>query len=226
MKLIRKFRFSGCTGPVLLYDEALFGFTKANDVEFLPFRVWIGIWVLIISIVVAGFQGSYLVKFFTKFTKDIFASLVALLFIFEAIKKVVLIFNEHPLMSLETYCNASFHHHIDSLLLNNQSELGSPLSLANQRDADGMTLFDEDMLKEARIKDSAEPNTALLSAILMFGTFFIAYFLRIFRNGKYLGRTVSGGKKGGKFGEIIFLSFLLPSRSVVLSATSEFPSPS
>ena len=36
-----------------------------------------------------------------------------------------------------------------------------------------------------------EPNTALLSAILMFGTFFIAYFLRIFRNGKYLGRTVS-----------------------------------
>ena len=35
-----------------------------------------------------------------------------------------------------------------------------------------------------------EPNTALLSAILMFGTFFIAYFLRIFRNGKYLGRTV------------------------------------
>ncbi len=36
-----------------------------------------------------------------------------------------------------------------------------------------------------------EPNTALLSAILMFGTFFIAYFLRIFRNGKYLGRTVT-----------------------------------
>lgn len=35
-----------------------------------------------------------------------------------------------------------------------------------------------------------EPNTALLSAILMFGTFFIAYFLRVFRNGKYLGRTV------------------------------------
>ena len=30
----------------------------------------------------------------------------------------------------------------------------------------------------------AEPNTALLSAILMFGTFFIAYFLRIFRNGQ------------------------------------------
>merc|ERR1719346_772255 len=33
-----------------------------------------------------------------------------------------------------------------------------------------------------------QPNTALLSAILMFGTFFIAYFLRIFRNSQYLGK--------------------------------------
>ena len=39
--------------------------------------------------------------------------------------------------------------------------------------------------------DQPHANTALLSAILMFGTFFIAYFLRIFRNSKYLGRNVS-----------------------------------
>ena len=36
-----------------------------------------------------------------------------------------------------------------------------------------------------------EPNTALLSTILIFGTFLIAYFLRIFRNSKFLGRSVS-----------------------------------
>ena len=36
----------------------------------------------------------------------------------------------------------------------------------------------------------AEPNTALLSAFLMIGTFLIAYQLRLFRNGHYLGRTV------------------------------------
>ena len=35
-----------------------------------------------------------------------------------------------------------------------------------------------------------EPNTALLSFILMFGTFMIAYGLKLFRNGKYMGRTV------------------------------------
>ena len=36
-----------------------------------------------------------------------------------------------------------------------------------------------------------EPNTALLSTILIFGTFLIAYFLRIFRNSTFLGRSVS-----------------------------------
>jgi hypothetical protein len=35
-----------------------------------------------------------------------------------------------------------------------------------------------------------EPNTAFKSFILQFGTFWIAYYLRIFRNGKALGRTV------------------------------------
>jgi hypothetical protein len=35
-----------------------------------------------------------------------------------------------------------------------------------------------------------QPNTALLSLILTIGTFLIAYFLRIFRNSKFLGRRV------------------------------------
>ena len=36
-----------------------------------------------------------------------------------------------------------------------------------------------------------EPNTALLSFILMFGTFMIAYGLKQFRNSHYFGRTVN-----------------------------------
>ena len=36
-----------------------------------------------------------------------------------------------------------------------------------------------------------EPNTALLSFILMFGTFMIAYGLKVFRNSHYFGRTVN-----------------------------------
>lgn len=36
-----------------------------------------------------------------------------------------------------------------------------------------------------------QPNTALLCTILALGTFFIAYYLRHFRNSKFLGRNVS-----------------------------------
>ena len=36
-----------------------------------------------------------------------------------------------------------------------------------------------------------QPNTALLSLILTIGAFLIAYFLRIFRNSRFLGRSVS-----------------------------------
>ena len=36
-----------------------------------------------------------------------------------------------------------------------------------------------------------EPNTALLSFVLMFGTFMIAYGLKLFRNSHYFGRTVN-----------------------------------
>ena len=35
-----------------------------------------------------------------------------------------------------------------------------------------------------------QPNTALLSLLLMFGTFAIAQYLRFFRNSKFLGRRV------------------------------------
>lgn len=168
--------FSGCpliiigtTGPVLLYDEALFGFSESMTIEFLPWRAWIGIWTLIIALVVAGFQGSTLVKHFTKFTKDIFAALVALLFIFEAFNKLFKIFKKHPLLSTGDYCETH--------------ENATTLSVA------GNTSTSPALPEEVKDGDVASPNTALLSAILMLGTFFIAYFLRIFRNSKVFGRN-------------------------------------
>ena len=36
-----------------------------------------------------------------------------------------------------------------------------------------------------------QPNTALFSTILMLGTFLLAYLFKIFRNSKFLGKSVS-----------------------------------
>ena len=168
---------TGVTGPVLLYDEALFQFSYGM-LPYLPWRVWIGFWTTIIALMVAALQGSTLVKFFTKFTKEIFNALVSLLFIFEAISKLIKIFEKNPLQSHTTHCNSTVYNLIMSLkeLCGSETDCQSVLEKT-------ITLQDSE-------DQTNEPNTALLSAILMFGTFFIAYFLRIFRNSKYLGRTI------------------------------------
>ena len=79
-------------------------------IDFLAWRVWIGIWLLILSLIVAAFQGSILVKFFTKFTKDIFASLIALLFIVTAFEKLGAEFKAHP---LQVYIHSSTYLHLN-----------------------------------------------------------------------------------------------------------------
>ena len=46
---------TGVTGPVLLYDEALFQFSD-GVLPYLSWRVWIGLWTTVIALAVAAFQ--------------------------------------------------------------------------------------------------------------------------------------------------------------------------
>lgn len=56
---------------------------------------------------------------------------------------------------------------------------------------------------------SAQPNTALLSTILMLGTFFIGYFLKEFRNSVFLGERTR--RALGDFGVPIAILFMVSS---------------
>ena len=47
---------TGLTGPILLYDESLFNFAEDMGVDFLQWRVWIGLWLLIIALIVSACQ--------------------------------------------------------------------------------------------------------------------------------------------------------------------------
>lgn len=66
-----------------------------------------------------------------------------------------------------------------------------------------------------------QPNTALLSMILCFGTFFIAYSLRSFKTSKFLGKHVRCEYKSLDFLYVLFLC-----RPVTLLAISPFQLPS
>lgn len=63
-------------------------FCSSSGIEFLPFRAWVGIWIFIISTVTVALEGSVLVRSFTRFTMEIFALLISLIFIFEVFKKL------------------------------------------------------------------------------------------------------------------------------------------
>uniref|UniRef100_A0A8C2PVC7 Solute carrier family 4 member 1 n=1 Tax=Cyprinus carpio TaxID=7962 RepID=A0A8C2PVC7_CYPCA len=130
----------GFSGPLLVFEEAFFNFCKSQDIEYIVGRVWVGAWLVVIVVVIVAFEGSFLVRFISRFTQEIFSILISLIFIYETFAKLGRVFKEHP------------------LILN----------------------------YEHSVTHRPYPNTALLSMCLMFGTFSIAYYLRMFKNGKFL----------------------------------------
>ncbi|XP_077108638.1 band 3 anion transport protein isoform X1 [Ranitomeya variabilis] len=132
----------GFSGPLLVFEEAFYKFCKSQEIEYIVARVWIGFWLILLVIIIVAIEGSFLVRFISRFTQEIFAFLISLIFIYETFANLAKIFIAHPLMS---HYNASSVHN---------TEL-------------------------------PQPNTALLSLVLMSGAFFIAYFLRQFKNSSF-----------------------------------------
>uniref|UniRef100_A0A8D0CJM2 Anion exchange protein n=1 Tax=Scleropages formosus TaxID=113540 RepID=A0A8D0CJM2_SCLFO len=131
----------GFSGPLLVFEEAFFSFCKANQMEYLTGRVWIGFWLIIIVVLMVAFEGSFLVRFVSRFTQEIFAFLISLIFIYETFSK---------LAKVRETCG----------VLAERLQVGSKSALV-------------------------QPNTALLSLVLMSGTFFIAFYLRKFKNSAF-----------------------------------------
>uniref|UniRef100_A0A4W5Q9K3 Anion exchange protein n=1 Tax=Hucho hucho TaxID=62062 RepID=A0A4W5Q9K3_9TELE len=151
----------GFSGPLLVFEEAFYSFCDANDMEYLTGRVWIGFWLVLIVVLIVAFEGSFLVRFVSRFTQEIFSFLISLIFIYETFSKLGKIFQEHPLQRCYlvngTWTSSSCNHTVV--------------------DVPGNVV--------------GEPNTALLTLVLMSGTFFIAFYLRKFKNSAFFPGKVS-----------------------------------
>lgn len=55
----------------------------------MEFRLWIGLWTGFFLLLIVAFNFSFLVKFITRFTEDCFATLVAIIFVIDAIKSTL-----------------------------------------------------------------------------------------------------------------------------------------
>ncbi|NXC77623.1 B3A2 protein, partial [Anhinga anhinga] len=182
----------GFSGPLLVFEEAFFTFCTSNELEYLVGRVWIGFWLILIVLVMVAFEGSFLVRFVSRFTQEIFAFLISLIFIYETFSKLAKIFQEHPLHS----CLQANGTGADAEAWGNTS--AAPANGTAGR---------------AAAKVTGLPNTALLSLVLMAGTFFIAFFLRKFKNSRFFPGRVRGA--GGTAARALpFLALSLQKLSV------------
>uniref|UniRef100_A0A4W4DX50 Anion exchange protein n=1 Tax=Electrophorus electricus TaxID=8005 RepID=A0A4W4DX50_ELEEL len=87
----------GFSGPLLVFEVAFFEFCKYSDVEYIVGRTWVGIWLIVIVLVFVATEASFLVRFISRFTQEIFSILISFIFIYETFSKLLTIFLTHPL---------------------------------------------------------------------------------------------------------------------------------
>ncbi|VDN53128.1 unnamed protein product [Dracunculus medinensis] len=181
----------GATGPVLIFEASLNVLCESLNLDFFTVRLHAGIWVMLIATTVVALEGSQLLIYVTRFTEDIFASLISIIFIAESFYFIYQTFVNNPVKNFEYY----------------QKKRRECVEI-NQ-------------INSTSLLCSVEPNTALLSIIILFCTFSIAYGLRQLRHSFYLGRVLR--RAIGDFGILISIvtvaiavQFLIPDASLAL----------
>ncbi len=84
----------GGVGPLLVFTGILYDLCLDLGVPFLPMYQWIGFWTALFLLLLAAFDASYLMRYFTRFSDDVFSVLMSLMFIYEAVKAIVYVFQE------------------------------------------------------------------------------------------------------------------------------------
>ncbi|KAM8844161.1 solute carrier family 4 member 1a (Diego blood group) isoform 2-T3 [Spinachia spinachia] len=180
----------GFSGPLLVFEEAFYSFCKSQGIEYIVGRIWVGMWLIVIVVIIVAVEGSFLVRFISRFTQEIFSILISLIFIYETFNKLMKIFKTHPLILNYDHLNDSMDNPFHPVVLEHPV-IGH----------DGnITIHEKEM-------ERAYPNTALLSMCLMFGCFLIAYFLRHFKNGHYFPGPIR--RLIGDFGVPIAIFFMI-----------------
>ncbi|XP_057305088.1 anion exchange protein 2-like isoform X2 [Hydractinia symbiolongicarpus] len=153
----------GTTGPILVFELAIYDLCVYFNIDFLVWRFWTGMIVMLILWTVVAAEGCFLVEYFTRFTEEVFSILISLLFIYEALSFILKTLKSHPLTtSNDQYTRIDTNGTLNDTLHNRNSYLPNSPPCLN------------------------DANITLLSILLVFGTFFIAYYLRKLRFSHFL----------------------------------------
>ncbi len=170
----------GSTGPILVFETIMYDFCKNLGWEYLPFRMWTGIWCGLILIILVATDASAFVCYITRFTEENFACLIAFIFIKKAIEKVYSISDYYPIHTSDCYCAPkngtlleAYGTSHDFTGFNATKPHKYPCEFTA---SDGLTVTGLQS-----VGCHYHPNAYLMSCLLFIGTFLISWHLKKFK---------------------------------------------
>ncbi|KAM6122960.1 anion exchange protein 4 [Phoenicopterus ruber ruber] len=182
------------TGPVLVFERLLFSFSQDHSLDYLEFRLWIGLWVAFFGVVLVATEASHLVRYFTRFTEEGFCALISLIFIYDSLKKMLSLADAFPInwqyrldnvTSYSCVCNLSSPGHSSA---GNDTLLPSPLAPWQPPTALAWLSRTQCLGRGGHLLGTScryVPDITLVSFLLFGGTFLSCTALKRFRSSRY-----------------------------------------
>ncbi|XP_041097584.1 electroneutral sodium bicarbonate exchanger 1 isoform X2 [Polyodon spathula] len=190
----------GSTGPVLVFEKILFKFCKDFQLSYLSLRTCIGLWTAILCLLLVATDASSLVCYITRFTEEAFASLICLIFIYEAIEKLLHLGELYPInMNSELdkltlyYCRCSEPDNPSNETLKHWEQnniTASSVNWTNLTVEKCRSLHGEFVGPSCGHHGPYTPDVLFWSAILFFATFAMSSFLKQFKTSRYFPTRV------------------------------------
>ncbi|CAL8295155.1 unnamed protein product [Merluccius merluccius] len=190
----------GSTGPVLVFEKILFKFCTDYGLSYLSLRTSIGLWTAFLCLVLVATDASSLVCYITRFTEEAFAALICIIFIYEALEKLVHLGEHYPVNT---------HNTLDNLTLYSCQCTPPANASANMVETWNQTGYTPDTVPWDKLNVSMcnmlhgefagsacghhgpyIPDVLFWSIILFFTTFFLSSFLKQFKTERYFPTMV------------------------------------
>uniref|UniRef100_A0A674IC08 Anion exchange protein n=1 Tax=Terrapene triunguis TaxID=2587831 RepID=A0A674IC08_9SAUR len=194
------------TGPILIFEKLLFDFSKGNSIDYMEFRLWIGLHSALQCLILVATDASFIIKYITRFTEEGFSTLISFIFIYDAIKKMIGAFKYYPINAdfkpdyVTMYkCECIAPDPVNTTLFNASAPL-APNNTNISYNAINVTALDWTQLsKKECLKYGGSlvgksckfvPDLALMSFILFFGTYSMTVTLKKFKFSRYFPTKV------------------------------------
>ncbi|XP_052424125.1 electrogenic sodium bicarbonate cotransporter 4 isoform X3 [Carassius gibelio] len=176
------------TGPILIFEKLLYEFSINNNIDYMEIRLWVGLHSCLQCLILVATDASYIIKYMTRFTEEGFSSLISFIFISDALKKMMSVFNYYPI-NRDFKPDYITSYRCDCQPPDQGLENFSDYSMFNFSALDWNQLSKKECLwfGGSLVGKSCKyiPDLAMLSFILFFGTYSMTISLKKFKASRY-----------------------------------------